>query len=104
VVLTVDIYIISSVLLGSLLIFAGKEITYIDALFFAGGACTGAGLNPVDINKLNTWQQAISPFLEWKFEREPRILMVVLYLSVVFDVSCYFDQYGDCGCQIVLVQ
>src|ERR1700731_1936184 len=45
-----DIYIISSILIGSLLIFAGRDITYIDALFFAGGACTGAGLNPVDLD------------------------------------------------------
>ena len=53
----VDLYIISCVLIGSLLIFAGGNIAYIDALFFAGGSCTGAGLNPVDINKLNIWQQ-----------------------------------------------
>jgi len=44
-------------MVGSLLILAGGNITYIDALYFAGGSCTGAGLNPVDINKLNTWQQ-----------------------------------------------
>jgi len=52
-----DIYIISCVLIGSLLILAGGDIAYIDALYFAGGSCTGAGLNPVDVNKLNTWQQ-----------------------------------------------
>ena len=52
-----DIYIISSALLGSLLIYAGKDISYIDALFFATGACTQAGLNPIDVNLLNTWQQ-----------------------------------------------
>jgi hypothetical protein len=53
-----DIYIISSALLASLLIYAGKDISYIDALFFATGACTQAGLNPIDVNLLNTWQQA----------------------------------------------
>jgi hypothetical protein len=40
-----------------LLIFAGRDIAYIDALFFATGACTQAGLNVIDINLLNTWQQ-----------------------------------------------
>ena len=56
----VDIYIISSALIGSLLIFAGGDIAYIDALFFASGACTQAGLNVIDVNLLNTWQQVHS--------------------------------------------
>jgi len=89
-VLTIDIYIISSVLLGSLLIFAGKDITYIDALYFAGGACTGAGLNPVDLNRLNTWQQVI-PLYRFVFVVWVVVLMVVLYFYIVFDVSCYLD-------------
>jgi hypothetical protein len=53
-----DVYIISSTLVGSLLIFAGgQNLSYVDSLFFAAGACTQAGLNPVDVNKLCTWQQ-----------------------------------------------
>lgn len=52
-----DLYIISSSLLSSLLILAGGNITYIDALFFGTGACTQAGLNPIDVNLLTTWQQ-----------------------------------------------
>ena len=32
---------------------------YIDALLFASGANTQAGLNPVDVNKLNTFQQVV---------------------------------------------
>jgi len=56
----VDIYIISSALIGSLLIFAGGDIAYVDALFFASGACTQAGLNVIDVNLLNTWQQVSS--------------------------------------------
>jgi hypothetical protein len=59
----VDIYIISSSLIGSLLIFVGGGIAYIDALFFASGACTQAGLNVIDINLLNTWQQVKQTFL-----------------------------------------
>ena len=52
-----DIYIIGSMLIGSLLIFAGKEITYIDAMLFAAGATSQAGMNPINMNLLNTWQQ-----------------------------------------------
>jgi hypothetical protein len=46
-------------LLGSLLIFAGKGITYIDAMLFAAGATSQAGMNPINMNLLNTWQQVI---------------------------------------------
>jgi potassium uptake Trk family protein len=35
------------------------ELKYIDALVFASGANTQAGLNPVDVNKLNTFQQIV---------------------------------------------
>jgi len=48
------------VILGSLLIYANGNIAYIDALFFAGGACTQAGLNTIDVNLLTTWQQVLS--------------------------------------------
>jgi hypothetical protein len=60
--LTLDVYIIASVLVGSLLIFAGGDIAYIDALVFAGGSSTGAGLNPIDLDKLTTWQQVCASF------------------------------------------
>ena len=46
-------------MLGSLLMFAGGGIAYVDALLFATGACTQAGLNPVDVNILSTWQQIV---------------------------------------------
>ena len=46
-------------LLGSLLIFAGKGISYIDAMLFAAGATSQAGMNPINMNLLNTWQQVI---------------------------------------------
>lgn len=46
-------------MLTSILLFvtAGGHLQYIDALFFAAGANTQAGLNPVDVNLLNTFQQ-----------------------------------------------
>jgi len=40
-----------------------KNIAYIDALFFASGACTQAGLNTVDINLLTTYQQLVLFFI-----------------------------------------
>ncbi|KAM7196046.1 Low-affinity potassium transport protein [Naviculisporaceae sp. PSN 640] len=52
-------YIIGSSILGSIILFATGQgkVPYIDALFFASGASTQAGLNPIDVNKLNTFQQ-----------------------------------------------
>jgi potassium uptake Trk family protein len=38
---------------------ADGKLTYIDALFFGTGANTQAGLNPVDVNLLNTFQQVV---------------------------------------------
>lgn len=47
--------------IGSILLFAGGRgnISYTDALFFGACASTQAGLNVVDINKLNTFQQIV---------------------------------------------
>ncbi|KAH8894942.1 hypothetical protein GQ53DRAFT_642807 [Thozetella sp. PMI_491] len=54
-------WIISLAIIGSVIIFgAGKgNIAYIDALFFAVGCNTQAGLNTVDVNNLNTFQQVV---------------------------------------------
>ncbi|KAH8805909.1 cation transport protein-domain-containing protein [Xylogone sp. PMI_703] len=53
-------YILGCVIIGSLCVFIrGGEIRYIDALFLASGASTQSGLNTVDINRLNTWQQLV---------------------------------------------
>ena len=38
---------------------AQGDLSYIDALFFSAGANTQAGLNPVDVNNLNTFQQVV---------------------------------------------
>lgn len=46
-------------LFGSVCIFIRGELKYIDALFFASGAATQSGLNTVDLNLLNTWQQVV---------------------------------------------
>ena len=42
---------------GSLCLYIRGEIAYIDALFLASGAATQSGLNTININDLNTWQQ-----------------------------------------------
>ncbi|KAK0711643.1 cation transport protein-domain-containing protein [Lasiosphaeris hirsuta] len=56
------IWVITLSLTGSVIIYAssrGNGLRYIDALFFASGASTQAGLNTVDFNTLNTAQQIV---------------------------------------------
>ncbi|KAI1365211.1 cation transport protein-domain-containing protein [Xylaria arbuscula] len=57
-------WIIGWTIIGSILIFAsaGGKLAYVDALAFAAGANTQAGLNTVDINLLNTFQQLVMYF------------------------------------------
>lgn len=53
-------YIISMAIMLSIILYAdrsGNSLRYIDALFFAAGACTQAGLNPVNLNDLFLYQQ-----------------------------------------------
>lgn len=53
------IYIISWIVVGSLIIYPwGENIKYIDALFLACNAATQGGLNTVDLNLLHGYQQA----------------------------------------------
>ncbi|KAI1110015.1 cation transport protein-domain-containing protein [Nemania sp. NC0429] len=54
-------WIIGWAIIGSVLIYAPGRggLAYIDALTFAAGANTQAGLNTVDLNRLNTFQQAV---------------------------------------------
>ncbi|KAF4506811.1 hypothetical protein G6O67_006855 [Ophiocordyceps sinensis] len=54
-------WIIGATIVASIAIYASGRggLAYIDALMFASGANTQAGLNPVDVNKLNGVQQAM---------------------------------------------
>ncbi|PQE28534.1 putative potassium transport 1 protein [Rutstroemia sp. NJR-2017a WRK4] len=52
-------WIIGMALLGSVCVYIQGGIPYIDALFFASGGATQSGLNTIDLNKLNTWQQTV---------------------------------------------
>ena len=53
------IYIIAWVIVGSVILYPGSPLAYIDALFFASGASTQSGLNTVDMNVLRLYQQVI---------------------------------------------
>ncbi|UNI14196.1 low affinity potassium transporter [Purpureocillium takamizusanense] len=54
-------WIIAATIIASIAIYASGrgELAYIDALMFGSGANTQAGLNPVDLNKLNGFQQGM---------------------------------------------
>ncbi len=56
---SIDFWIIGLALLASCMVYAERNIPYIDALFFASGGCTQSGLNTVDLNQLRTYQQII---------------------------------------------
>ncbi|CEJ89429.1 hypothetical protein VHEMI05272 [[Torrubiella] hemipterigena] len=57
-------WIIGATIVGSILFYAAGRgsLAYIDALLFASGSNTQAGLNPVDVNTLNTFQQTLIYF------------------------------------------
>jgi potassium uptake Trk family protein len=66
---------------------AGKgNIAYIDALFFASGASTQAGLNTVDINLLNTFQQVV--LYLWPLMTNP----ITIHSFVVFLRLYWFEK------------
>ncbi|KAF4979624.1 hypothetical protein FZEAL_4181 [Fusarium zealandicum] len=54
-------WIVGATIIASILIYASGrgDVDYIDALMFASGANTQAGLNPIDVNLLNTFQQIV---------------------------------------------
>ena len=53
------IYLLVMTLLGSGIMAGGRNIPYVDSLFFSAGAATQSGLNTVDVNKLFTYQQTL---------------------------------------------
>ncbi|KAL3423036.1 trk family potassium uptake protein [Phlyctema vagabunda] len=52
-------YVVGMAILGSICLYPRSDIDYIDALFFSSGSATQSGLNPVDVNRLSTWQQLV---------------------------------------------
>ncbi|OWB67565.1 hypothetical protein B5S30_g2927 [[Candida] boidinii] len=53
------VYIISFSIIGSILLYPQKNISYIDALFIASCSSTQAGLTTVDINTMKLYQQIV---------------------------------------------
>ncbi|KAF2864571.1 hypothetical protein K470DRAFT_203962, partial [Piedraia hortae CBS 480.64] len=53
------VYLVSVSIIGSVIMFAAKNIDYVDALFLATGAATQSGLNTVDLNTLFLYQQIV---------------------------------------------
>ncbi|KAK1974623.1 trk family potassium uptake protein [Colletotrichum cereale] len=81
-------WICSLTILGSILIYAtaGGQMAYIDALFFASGANTQAGLNTIDVNLLNTFQQICLYF--FTMTSNP----ITIHSSVVFLRLYWFEK------------
>ena len=73
---------------GSILLYStGKgKLAYVDALFFASGANTQAGLNTVDVNTLNTFQQIVLYFISMMS------CPITLHGSVVFIRLYWFER------------
>ncbi|KAF9246748.1 hypothetical protein DTO013E5_6118 [Penicillium roqueforti] len=53
------VYIISWVIIGSVIVYPGGNLDYIDALFQSAGAATQSGLNTVNLNDLRLYQQIV---------------------------------------------
>ncbi|KAK2003589.1 trk family potassium uptake protein [Colletotrichum falcatum] len=81
-------WICSLTILGSVLIYAtaGGQMAYIDALFFSSGANTQAGLNTIDVNLLNTFQQICLYF--FTMTSNP----ITIHSSVVFLRLYWFEK------------
>jgi hypothetical protein len=56
-------YIISWVIIGSIIVFSGGNMSYTDALFHAAGASTQSGLNTIDLNQMYLYQQIVLYFI-----------------------------------------
>ena len=56
-------YLIGWSILGSIVLFGGGLIPYIDAIFFAAGCATQSGLNTINVNNMETYQQVAMYFI-----------------------------------------
>ncbi|KAL6895922.1 cation transport domain-containing protein [Trichoderma longibrachiatum] len=81
-------WIIFATLLSSVLIYAGGkgQLHFIDALMFGSGANTQAGLNPVDVNNLNGFQQS------WIYTFSLLSNPITLHTCVVFLRLYWFEK------------
>jgi len=51
------VYLVLWTIIGSIMLYPAGGMPYTDALFFSAGAATQSGLNTIDVNQLNTYQQ-----------------------------------------------
>lgn len=81
-------WIIGATIVASIAIFAASHgsINYVDALMFASGANTQAGLNPIDVNDLNLFQQIV--IYVFTMTSNP----ITLHSSVVFLRLYWFEK------------
>lgn len=57
------LYMLGLTIFGSIVLYPGGNLDYIDALFFASGCATQSGLNTVNINDLKLYQQVVFYFI-----------------------------------------
>ncbi|KAK5166538.1 low affinity potassium transporter [Saxophila tyrrhenica] len=57
------LYILTWSILGSIILYGGGLIPYVDAVFFAAGASTQSGLNTINVNDMKTYQQVYMYFV-----------------------------------------
>ncbi|OAL71435.1 potassium ion transporter [Trichophyton violaceum] len=79
-------WIIGVTLVGSIILYPGGNMPYIDALFFASGSATQSGLNTIDVNKLYTYQQV------WLWMGSMIANPIVIHSAVVFVRLYWFEQ------------
>lgn len=83
------VYILTWIILGSVVIYGNKNLKYIDSLFFASGAATQAGLNTIDLNEIKLYQQitiyVISMFTTPIFIHGSLVFLRLYWFEKVFD-------------------
>ncbi|KAK2865110.1 hypothetical protein FQN49_003902 [Arthroderma sp. PD_2] len=79
-------WIIGVTLVGSIILYPGGNMAYVDALFFASGAATQSGLNTIDVNTLYTYQQV------WLWFGSMIANPIVIHSAVVFVRLYWFEQ------------
>lgn len=82
-------YIIFISILASILMYPCRNAKYIDILFLATGASTQGGLNTINLNQLNTYQQVILYLTS--FVTTP----IAIHGSLAFVRLYWFERYFD---------
>lgn len=83
------VYTLTWIILGSVVIYGNKNLSYIDSLFFAAGSATQAGLNTVDMNSIELYQQitvyVIAMFTTPIFIHGSLVFLRLYWFEKVFD-------------------